>query len=200
MSDEQTTDQEKFAAVRERMAAAKAETEGLRQQLSEAEAARQEFQQQTADQPAPLALTTTTGVSQVGTTLGVSEAAARLGKAEKTVRRMLAKGELEGAAKVPGPAGDTWQIPLAAVESHLAAQQGGRVPGQGTGQGAAVSRVAELEREVVELRHQVELRDMQLAEKERYLQTLEALTSRMLPPAPTKKRWWSRTKATPPTN
>ena len=60
---------------------------------------------------------------------------------------------------------------------------------------AAVSRVTELEREVVELRHQVELRDMQLAEKERYLQTLEALTSRMLPPAPTQKRWWSRTKA-----
>lgn len=154
-------------------------------------------QAQTADQPAPLQLTTSTGVSQVGTTLGVSEAAARLGKAEKTVRRMLAKGELEGAEKRPGPAGDTWQIPLAAVESYLAAQQGGHKTGLGTGQGVVVSRVAELEREVVELRHQVELRDMQLAEKERYLQTLEALTARMLPPAPVKKRWWSRTKAAP---
>ena len=146
---------------------------------------------QTPDQPEPLQLTTSTGVSQVGTTLGVSEAAARLGRAEKTIRRMLAKGELEGAAKVPGPAGDTWQIPLASVESYRAAQ-GGRKTAQGSGQGMGASRVAELEREVAELRHQVELRDMQLAERERYLQTLEALASRMLPAAPTKKRWWSK--------
>lgn len=147
--------------------------------------------EQTTEQT-PLELTATTGPAQIGTTLSVSETAARLGKAEKTVRRMLAKGELEGAAKVPSPVGDTWQIPLAAVESYLAAQ-GGQQGGPGHGHGVSQSRVQELEREVVELRHQVELRDMQLAEKERYLQTLEALTARMLPAAPAKKkRWWSK--------
>lgn len=139
----------------------------------------------------PLELTTTTGQAQVGSTLGVSEAAARLGKAEKTVRRMLAKGELEGARKVPSPVGDTWQIPVAAVESYLAGQQGGHVAGHVQ----SVSRVQELEKEVAELRHQVELRDMQLAERERYLQTLEALTARMLPAGgetSKKRRWWGK--------
>lgn len=139
----------------------------------------------------PLELTTKTGTAEIGSTLGVSEAAARLGKSEKTVRRMLAKGELEGAIKTPSPTGDTWQIPVAAVESYLAGQQGGLVPSRVQG---AVTRVQELEREVTELRHQVELRDMQLAERERYLQTLEALTGRMLTTGaePAKKRWWRK--------
>jgi len=139
----------------------------------------------------PLELTTKAGTAEVGSTIGVSEVAARLGKSEKTVRRMLAKNELEGATKTPSATGDTWQIPVAAVESYLAGQQGGLVPSRVQ---ANMSRVQELEREVVELRHQVELRDMQLQERERYLQTLEALTSRMLPAGDetTKKRWWAR--------
>jgi excisionase family DNA binding protein len=143
------------------------------------------------DTAQPLELTTKAGTAEVGSTIGVSEVAARLGKSEKTVRRMLAKNELEGATKTPSATGDTWQIPVAAVESYLAGQQGGLVPSRVQ---ASVSRVQELEREVVELRHQVELRDMQLQERERYLQTLEALTSRMLTAGDetTKKRWWAR--------
>ena len=139
----------------------------------------------------PLELTTKAGTAEIGSTIGVSEVAARLGKSEKTVRRMLAKNELEGATKTPSATGDTWQIPVAAVESYLAGQQGGLVPSRVQ---ASVSRVQELEREVVELRHQVKLRDMQLQERGRYLQTLEALTSRMLPAGDetTKKRWWAR--------
>lgn len=139
----------------------------------------------------PLELTTKAGTAEVGSTIGVSEVAARLGKSEKTVRRMLAKNELEGATKTPSATGDTWQIPVAAVESYLAGQQGGLVPSRVQ---ASVSRVQELEREVVELRHQVEIKDMQLQERERYLQTLEALTSRMLTAGDetTKKRWWAR--------
>ena len=143
------------------------------------------------DTAQPLELTTKAGTAEVGSTIVVSEVAARLGKSEKTVRRMLAKNELEGATKTPSATGDTWQIPVAAVESYLAGQQGGLVPSRVQ---ASVSRVQELEREVVELRHQVELRDMQLQERERYLQTLEALTSRMLTAGDetTKKRWWAR--------
>ena len=150
------------------------------------------------DTAQPLELTTKAGTAEVGSTIGVSEVAARLGKSEKTVRRMLAKNELEGATKTPSATGDTWQIPVAAVESYLAGQQGGLVPSRVQ---ASVSRVQELEREVVELRHQVELRDMRererdmrWEERERYLQTLEALTSRMLTAGDetTKKRWWAR--------
>lgn len=142
----------------------------------------------------PRELTTSTGVSEIGTTLSVSMAAARLGVSEKTVRRMIAAGKLEGAAKTQGVSGETWAVPLAAVESHLSAKGGqpaGQVAGRGSGQG---ERVQELEREVIELRHAVELRDMQLAEKERYLQTLEALTSRMLPAAtqPARRKWWRK--------
>lgn len=148
------------------------------------------------DTAQPLELTTKAGTAEVGSTIGVSEVAARLGKSEKTVRRMLAKNELEGATKTPSATGDTWQIPVAAVESYLAGQQGGLVPSRVQ---ASVSRVQELEREVVELRHQVELRDMQLQERERYLQTLEALTSRMLTAGDetTKKGWFRARKNKP---
>jgi len=158
----------------------------------------------------PLAeLTTTTGAALIGSTVTVSEAAARMGKAEKTVRRMLAKGELEGAAKVPGPTGDTWQIPVAAVESYLAGQKAGeKQPGQIERQVQTATRVQELEQALaaakdetareraalVEERHRRELIETQLAERERYLQTLEAIAARMLPPAPARRRWWSRSK------
>lgn len=163
-----------------------------------------------SDDEKPLGeLTTTTGAAMIGSTVTVSEAAARLGKAEKTVRRMLAKGDLEGAIKAPGPTGDTWQIPVAAIESYLARERAGeKQPGQVERQVQTATRVQELEaalaaarddaaREraaLVEERHRRELIETQLAERERYLQTLEAIAARMLPPAPAKRRWWSRSK------
>ena len=125
---------------------------------------------------------------------------------------MLAKGDLEGAAKVPGPTGDTWQIPLAAVESYLARERAGeKQPGQVERTAQTVSRVAELEAALaaaqkeaaaeraalVEERHRRELVEVQLAERERYLQTLEAVAARMLPAAPVKRRWWKRSKENP---
>lgn len=157
-------------------------------------------------------LTTTTGAALIGSTVSVSEAATRLGKAEKTVRRMLAKGDLEGAVKVPGPTGDTWQIPVAAIESHLARERAGeQQPGQVERQVQTATRVQELEaalaaaREetaqqraaLIEERHQRELVEARMAERERYLQTLEAIAARMLPAAPAKRRWWQRSKDTP---
>jgi excisionase family DNA binding protein len=167
----------------------------------------------TNSEAAPLELTTTTGPGVIGSTLTVGEAATRMGKAEKTVRRMLAKGDLEGAAKVPGPTGDTWQIPVAAVESYLARERAGhKQPGQVERQAQTASRVVELEAALaaaveqaeqeraarVEERHQRELLEVRLAERERYLQTLEAVAARMLPAAPVKQRWWKRSKDTPP--
>ena len=141
----------------------------------------------------PRELTTTTGTAETGSTIGVSEAAARLGKSEKTVRRLLAKNELAGAVKTPSQAGDTWQIPVAAIDSYLATQ---RDTPRTSATTATANRLQELEREIVELRHQVQLRDMQLAERERYLATLEALTGRMLPTghvgSDKRKRWWRK--------
>jgi hypothetical protein len=180
--------------------------------MGEREYSGESFSEALAERDAPLELTTTTGPGVIGTTLSVSDAATRLGKAEKTVRRMLAKGDLEGAAKVPGPTGDTWQIPLAAVESYLARERAGeKQPGQVERTAQTVSRVAELEAALaaaqkeaaaeraalVEERHRRELVEVQLAERERYLQTLEAVAARMLPAAPVKRRWWQRSKENP---
>lgn len=141
----------------------------------------------------PRELTTTTGTAEIGSTIGVSEAAARLGKSEKTVRRLLAKNELTGAVKTPSATGDTWQIPVAAIDSYLATQADTPRASATT---ATATRLQELEREIVELRHQVQLRDMQLVERERYLVTLEALAGRMLPTghvgSDKRKRWWRK--------
>jgi excisionase family DNA binding protein len=141
----------------------------------------------------PRELTTTTGTAEIGSTIGVSEAAARLGKSEKTVRRLLAKNELAGAVKTPSATGDTWQIPVAAIDSYLATQADTPRASATT---ATATRLQELEREIVELRHQVQLRDMQLVERERYLATLEALAGRMLPTghvgSDKRKRWWRK--------
>lgn len=180
--------------------------------MGEREYPGESFSEALAEREALLELTTTTGPGVIGTTLSVSDTATRLGKAEKTVRRMLAKGDLEGAAKVPGPTGDTWQIPLAAVESYLARERAGeKQPGQVERTAQTVSRVAELEAALaaaqkeaaaeraalVEERHRRELVEVQLAERERYLQTLEAVAARMLPAAPVKRRWWQRSKENP---
>lgn len=142
----------------------------------------------------PPQLTTTTGVSQIGTTLSVSMAAARLGVSEKTVRRMISAGKLEGAAKTQGVSGETWAVPLAAVESYIAARAG-QPAGHGASRGSGQVEInQELRRENAQLRHTVEMQAMQLQERERYLQTLEAITSRMLPAAPqtTPRKWWRK--------
>lgn len=50
-----------------------------------------------------------------GTTLTIEEAAERFGVSTTTLRRRLKRGEIPGAHKRPGPKGDEWRIPVAAM-------------------------------------------------------------------------------------
>ena len=52
-----------------------------------------------------------------GTTVTISEAARRTGTSISTLRRRLAKGQVPGAHKAPGPDGEEWRIPVAALDS-----------------------------------------------------------------------------------
>lgn len=54
-------------------------------------------------------------VDASGTFYGLDEAADRYGLSVSTLRRRLAAGEVQGAHKVPGPKGETWRIPGAAL-------------------------------------------------------------------------------------
>jgi hypothetical protein len=54
-------------------------------------------------------------VDASGTAYGLEEAADRYGLSVSTLRRRLAAGEVQGAHKVPGPKGETWRIPGAAL-------------------------------------------------------------------------------------
>ena len=47
----------------------------------------------------------------------ISEAARRTGTSISTLRRRLAKGQVPGAHKAPGPDGEEWRIPVAALDS-----------------------------------------------------------------------------------
>lgn len=49
--------------------------------------------------------------------LTIAEAAAAFGISVTSVRRLLSKGKLAGAAKIPGPKGVTYRIPSAAFEA-----------------------------------------------------------------------------------
>ena len=69
----------------------------------------------------PLALPAGASTAQQGTMLTLPAVAERLGVSLSTVRRLLKSGQLEGAELQPSPAGPTWCVPLATVESRLAA-------------------------------------------------------------------------------
>lgn len=50
-----------------------------------------------------------------GTTVTISEASKRSGVSISTLRRRLAKGQIPGAHKAPGPDGEEWRIPVASI-------------------------------------------------------------------------------------
>jgi hypothetical protein len=55
--------------------------------------------------------------SDHATTVTISEAAARTGVSVQTWRRRLKAGQVAGAYKTAGAQGETWQIPVAALDS-----------------------------------------------------------------------------------
>jgi len=80
--------------------------------------------EQPPEQPAPLALEASTSEaarvpepSEAVEGLTIAEAAAAYGLSVSSVRRKLKAGELAGAVKVPGPKGEEYRIPPAALEA-----------------------------------------------------------------------------------
>lgn len=153
------------------------------------------------DENEPLALPATASAGHYGTMLPLPEAAARLGRSVQTVRRMVTRGELEGAEKGPGPFGPQWLVPLATVESFLVRRQATALPHPMV---QAKPAPAELEAALLELKAELaaaraELATERAVSNER-AQQLEALHSTMrtlaitaaATPA-TRKRWWQRT-------
>jgi hypothetical protein len=77
--------------------------------------------------------------------LTIAEAVARFEVGANTLRRWLQRGELPGAVKVPSTKGDTYRIPLAALEARGLRPRGGV-------EGAAPEAAAALKQAEAELR------------------------------------------------
>lgn len=84
-----------------------------------------------SDPTAPLALPAkteekrTAGAAPEPEGLTIGEAVARFEVGANTLRRWLQRGELPGAVKVPSTKGDTYRIPLAALEARGLRLRGG---------------------------------------------------------------------------
>lgn len=131
-----------------------------------------------------------------GTTVTISEAARRSGLSVSTLRRRLAKGTIPGAYKAPGPDGEEWRIPVAALDEAPVVRP--------------VDLVDDLRRELDDTRARLAVAEALAAERERTLDTLavtvealregmEALRLALPAPAPVvpveePRRWFRRSK------
>ncbi len=129
-------------------------------------------------------------VADLGTLLSIGETAKRLGVATKTVRRLIDRGELLGAHKVPMPSGkgEQWQIPVSAIEQHTTKMQATVKPDETRLENERLTA------EVAELKQRLEV---QTVLKEQATSQLEALhiTVRLALQAPSpaaKQRWWRK--------
>lgn len=154
------------------------------------------------DEHEPLALPATASAGHYGTMLPLPEAAARLGRSVQTVRRMVTRGELEGAEKGSGPFGPQWLVPLATVESLLARRQATALPhpmiqARPTPD-ALEAALVELKTELAATRAELATERAVSAERAQQLEALHstmrtlAITAASTTPA-TRKRWWRRT-------
>jgi regulator of replication initiation timing len=55
-------------------------------------------------------------------TLSISEASTRMGVSVSTLRRRLAKGQIEGAHKATGPDGLEWRVPVSSIPDEIPVQ------------------------------------------------------------------------------
>jgi len=120
-----------------------------------------------------------------GTTLSLAETATRLQMSVRTVRRMVQAGKLEGAHMVPGKYGETWQVPVATVEQHLAGAHlmaTNAPPGAHVELKALRDRVSQLERD---LELQRTLADERRHQLEQLHMTMRMLTAGQNPPPST---------------
>ena len=129
-------------------------------------------------------------VADLGTLVSIVETAQRLGISAKTVRRLIDRGELPGAHKVPMASGkgEQWMVPAGTIEQHTTKVQATVKPDENR------QEVERLTAEVAELKQRLEV---QTVLREQAADQLEALhiTVRLALQAPApvaKKHWWSK--------
>ena len=94
--------------------------------------------------------------------LTIAEAVARFEVGANTLRRWLRRGELPGAVRVPSSKGDTYRIPLAALEGRGLKPRGG----EAVGAKASLVAVATLSADLAKARADTERAEAALREAE----------------------------------
>lgn len=139
-----------------------------------------------------------------GTTVTISEASKRSGISISTLRRRLAKGQIPGAHKAPGPDGEEWRIPVASIPEPSDNQPDSSTDDLRRELDDALRRAEKAEKDAEDARN---ARDQLARSNEGLLLAIEAL-NRALPPAPSPtpqpieqepRRAWFRKKAPKPT-
>lgn len=148
-----------------------------------------------AAQAEPLALTVKAGNAGHGTMVPLPVVAERLACSLATVRRMVRAGQLEGAEQQTGDHGQQWFVPMATVESLLAARRARQAPAaiRATAPAAAMAeQVAELRERVTRLEAQNETLRTLADERAHQLEQLHLTMRTALtagPEQPKRRRW-----------
>ena len=125
--------------------------------------------------------------SDHATVVTIAEAASRTGVSVQTWRRRLKAGQVAGAYKTAGAQGETWQIPVTALDSIAVVKA---VPVVS----AASETISDLQTEVVTLKSQLALQralaDERLHTLDQLHATMWALGSGITTAKP--KRWWRK--------
>jgi len=125
--------------------------------------------------------------SDHATVVTIAEAASRTGVSVQTWRRRLKAGQVAGAYKTAGAQGETWQIPVAALDSIAVVKAAPVIS-------AASETISDLQTEVVTLKSQLALQralaDERLHTLDQLHATMRALGSGITTAKP--KRWWRK--------
>jgi DNA invertase Pin-like site-specific DNA recombinase len=134
-------------------------------------------------------------------TLSISEASTRMGVSVSTLRRRLAKGQIEGAHKTVGPDGLEWRVPVSSLPVNIPVQPIVQLTDELV---ALRQEVNELKIENAQLKERA-LKDQEIKEMKdneiRTLSTLMAMTLDKVPRAietseqqEKRRKWFKREK------
>lgn len=137
-------------------------------------------------------------VADLGTTLTLREVAERLGVSQKTARRMVTRGDLEGAHQVPMSTGrgTQWVVPVSSVEQVKTKQRSAPTPSADL----QAQQVAELQAQVANLQQKNELLEALATERAQQLEQLHLTMRLALTAGEQPRRWWQKKKQAPNTN
>ena len=125
--------------------------------------------------------------SDHATMLTIAEAASRTGVSVQTWRRRLKAGQVAGAYKTAGAQGETWQIPVTALDSIAVVKAVPVVSADMTAISDLQTRLATVESQLAVQRA---LADERLQMLDQLHATVRALGSGITEPKP--KRWWRK--------